>query len=221
VGKGPQSPNNAQRKQERRALLSFALYRWESAAILALTLILVVLVPDPFGGALLAWRWWFWLILGLGAELLIVASTVLDADVRAKLASDRWRAQIAPPAISNVDYRQIADRAVRHQAEMELLRQRTRRQSQRERLRPITDEVSGWAAAIVRLAERLDDYPDPNKVPVQAESTLQDSLAALQTTYARLQLITAQGLDERRIRGLRGEIAAQTRVLQEMMENLP
>jgi len=220
VNLGPQGPSNAQDRQERRALLSYALFRWESAAVLALTLVLVFLVPDPFRGLLSFWRWWCWLVLGILAETLIVVTTLGDPDVRVRLSDERLRTRLVPNTIANIDYRQAAERALRHRAEIELMLQRTRRKAQREKLRPIVDEVTRWAARIVRFAQHLDDHPRPDQVPAQAESLLQDSLGALETTYARLQLIAAQGLNERRIVQLRGEIAEQVRVLQEMMESL-
>jgi hypothetical protein len=216
-----QGTNDAQRRRERRALLSYALFRWESAAVLALTLVLVVLIPDPFRGTLTAWRWWIWLALGALAETLIVVTTLQDPDLRAQVASDLVRARLGPTTIGDVDYRQLAERALRHRAEIELLLQRTRRKAQRERLRPVLDDVTHWTASIVRLAQRLDARPDSNNPPAKAGSLLQNSLQALETTYARLQLIAAQGLNERRIEQLRGEVAAQIRVLQETMENLP
>ena len=218
--KGPQGPSNVQSSQDRRALLSYALFRWESAAILALTLILVVLVPDPFQGALPAWRWWFWLVLGVLAETGIVLTTLGDPDVRAQVASERVRARLAPAMIANVDYRQIAEQALHHRTEFELMFQHTRRKAEREPLRHVVQDATHWTASIVRLAQRLDDHPDQNHVPAQAESLLQDSLRALETTYARLQLIAAQGLNERRVEQLCGEIRNQVRVLQETMENL-
>jgi hypothetical protein len=221
VKQGPKGPNNAQDTQERRALLTYALFRWESAAVLALTLILVVLVPDPFRGLLKFWRWWFWLVLGGLAETLIVVTTLGDPDVRARLSDERLRARLAAHTIANVDYRQAADRALRHRAEIELMLQRTRRKAQRDKLRPVVDDVTRWAARIVRFAQHLDDRPHPDQTPAQAESLLQDSLGALETTYARLQLVAAQGYNERRIVQLRGEIAEQVRVLQETMESLP
>ena len=130
------------------------------------------------------------------------------------------RAQLAPTTIANVDYRQLAERALRHRAEVDLMAQRTRRKAEREQLGPVVDDVTHWTAGIVRLAQRLDDHPDPNHVPAQAEALLQDSLRALETTYARLQLIAAQGLNQRRIKQLRDEIAKQVRVLHETMESL-
>jgi len=220
VKRGPKNADNTQRERERRALLSYALFRWESATVLALTLILVVLVPDPFGGQLAIWRWWFWLVLGALAETLIVVTTLQDPDARTRVSSDLVRAQLDPAAIANVDYRQVAERALRHRAEVELMAQRTRRKAQREQLRPIVKDVTHWTAGIVRLVHRLDDHPDPNNVPAEAESRLGESLGALETTYARLQLIAAQGLNLRRIEQLRAEIARQVRVLDETMENL-
>ena len=51
----PSIGNNTLRERERRALLSYAVFRWESAANLALTLILAIFVPDPFRGAVPFW----------------------------------------------------------------------------------------------------------------------------------------------------------------------
>jgi hypothetical protein len=220
VKRGPKNADNIERDRERRALLSYALFRWESAAVLALTLILVVLLPDPFGGLLAVWRWWFWLILGALAETLIVVTTLQDPDARARVSSERVRAQLDPAAIANVDYRQTAERALRHRSEVELMAQRTRGKAQREQLRPIVEDVTRWTAGIVRLVHRLDDHPDSNNVPAEAESRLEESLRALETTYARLQLVAAQGLNPRRIKQLHAEIARQVRVLDETMENL-
>ncbi|MFN2290148.1 MAG: hypothetical protein ACK2UC_03045, partial [Anaerolineae bacterium] len=47
-----------------RAILTRSVYRWESAVIIALTMIMSVLsvagaVPAFFG----IWQWWFWLVL--------------------------------------------------------------------------------------------------------------------------------------------------------------
>jgi hypothetical protein len=220
VKRGPPRPNKTQDRRERRALLAYALFRWESAAVLALILILVVLVPDPFQGLLPFWRWWFWIALGVLAEALIVVTTLVDPDVRARLSDERLRARLAHSTIANVDYRQAAERALRRRAEIELVLQRTHRKAQRERLRPVVDDVTHWATRIVRYAQFLDDHPHPDQVPAQAESLLQESLGALETTYSRLQLIAAQDYNKRRIEQLRAEIAEQVRALQETMESL-
>jgi hypothetical protein len=226
VKKGPPGPTDTQHKQQRRSLLSYALFRWESAAILALILILAIFVPDPFRGLLTVWRWWFWLILGGLAETLIVVTTFQDPDLRARLASERMRDRLAPNTIANVEYRQIADRALRQYTEVEQMHQRTHRKAQREQLRPVVDDMARWASRIVRFAQHLDDRllqtsaQAPDSAPLTADARLQDSLGALEAAYARLQLIVAQGLNERRIKQLRGEIAQQTRDLQETMESM-
>jgi hypothetical protein len=194
--------------------------------VLALTLILAVLVPDPFQGMLPAWRWWFWLVLGGLAELAIVASTLGDPEVRAKLSDERARTRLAPTTIANLDYRRAAEQALRHRTEIEVMLHRTRRREDREQMRAIVDDVTRWSARIVRFAQHLDDQqtqtatrsgPDPVD---GAESKLYESLRALETTYARLQLVAAEGFNARRIEQLRGEIAEQIRVLQETMESL-
>jgi hypothetical protein len=79
------------RDRAARALLSFAVFRWESAATLAITLILLFLVPDPFGGSLPFWRPWFWPVLGAIAEALIVVTSIYDPAVRERVVAQMFQ----------------------------------------------------------------------------------------------------------------------------------
>ena len=110
----PVSPNNRSREQERRALLSYAFFRWESAVTLAMTLLLAILLPDPFRGAVPLWGWWMWIVLGVLAEALIVGTTLTDLDVRARIASQLFRDRLNLDALSDSDLRQQLGQGARH-----------------------------------------------------------------------------------------------------------
>jgi hypothetical protein len=254
-----QRPANTQRDQERKALLSYALYRWENAALLGLTLILVVFVPDPFRGALPFWGWWIWLVLGGAAVALIVATTLDSPDVRARVAGDLLRDRLNPAAIHHLDYGQKLEAALQRRHQAEVLLQRTRDRTQRDRLQTVADDASRWTESVYKLSKGLDDYQgdlylqqrrtalpseiaeleaqltrvsdagiksrlereirerrarqqtlrDLDQAAVQAESRIDDSLRAWETIYAQLQLVAAQGMDERRLRQVRAALEAQ------------
>ena len=74
------------RARAAKALLSFAVFRWESAVTLAGMLLLAVFVPKP----LPFWQWWFWLILGFVAEVLIVVTSIYDPAVRERVVGEMF-----------------------------------------------------------------------------------------------------------------------------------
>ena len=217
------NPFTELRAQERRALLSYAVFRWENAVTLAVTLILAVFLPDPFRGALPFWGWWAWIALGAIAVALIAATTVQDPDVHARVASETVRARFDLDRILDRERRQQVVKALDCREQMEVIVQRTRRKEQRERLQTIADDVSRWIQALYDLALRLDgeqapagQVVDPNSVIQSAEAQLDASAQALERTYVQMQLLAAQGADERRMGSLQSGIADQVRRLAEV-----
>jgi hypothetical protein len=216
------NPFTALREQEQRDLFTYAVFRWESAVALAVTLILAVFLPDPFGGALPFWGWWAWIALGAIAVALIAATTVQDPDVRARVASETVRAQFDLTQVGNSEHCQKIEGALDRRQQIEVIVQRTRQKGQRERLQTIADEVSRWIQSMYDLALRLDDewataeQVKPADGVVQAAAGKLDvSSQALERTYVQMQLLAAQGVDERRMGQLQNEIADQTQLLQE------
>jgi hypothetical protein len=256
-------PTNSLRDQERKALLSYAFFRWENAALLGLTLILVVFVPDPFRGALPFWGWWIWLILGGVAVTLIITTTLGDPDVRARIAGDLLRDRLAPAAIHHLDYQEKLEEALQRRQQVEVMLQRTRDRVQQKGLQSVADDATRWTESIYRLAKGLDAYQgdlylqqrrtalpaeiadlearvtrasdagikgqlareiqdrrdrlqivkDLDQTVSQAESQIDASLGAWGTIYAQLQLVAAQGIDERRLRQVRASLEAQIQSL--------
>jgi hypothetical protein len=221
VNQGP-NPFTKLREQERKDLLTYAVFRWESAVALAVTLILAVFLPDPFAGALPFWGWWAWIALGAIAVALIAATTVQDPDVRARLASEMVRAQFDLTQIGATEHRQKIEEALDCRQQMEVVVQRTRQSGQRERLQTLADDVSRWIQSMYDLALRLEDEwatADQEKpadsVVRAAEGKLDLSSQALERTFVQMQLLAAQGVDERRMGQLQNEIADQAQLLQE------
>jgi hypothetical protein len=178
-----QGPGKRLSRQERRALLSYALFRWESAVTLAVTLILAVFVSDPFQGAVPFWGAWIWIALGASAEALIVVTTLSDPDVRVRIVGQSLRARFTLNAIADVDLRQRVAQALDTREQMETMLQRTRDKKVVARLGVLADAVSDWIAALYMLVEHVDRYRN-DAVLRRKRSAISDAIRALESQLA-------------------------------------
>jgi hypothetical protein len=197
--------------RERRSLLLYALFRWESAAVIGLTLILVVLIPDPFQGILAFWRWWIWLVLGGSAEALILLTTLFDPEARTQVKSSRLRTQYNPKSIVDLDLRQQMRGILDLREQMEMMLQRTRNRQTRSLLRTIAEDTDPWIGAMHRLARHLSDYRD--------HTTLHQNQRSLPSVIQALKKRLAQTTDNQAKAQLEGEIDDK-RVWLEQLERL-
>jgi hypothetical protein len=219
------------KRQTKQAVLAYAVFRWESAAVLAMTLILAVFVPDPFRGLLPFWRWWIWVLMGIVAEGAIVATTMADPDVRVQIASQAFRTRFDLEPVADVDDRQKLAQAFEYREQMERLVQRVR-PGLRQQIEATAEDVGDWIAVAYELVRRLEQCRErvvaaqggPAGQPAQLEEAVQnaegraaESWAAMERIYAQVQLLTAQGDDSRR---LRPAIAGQVRALREAIRDL-
>jgi len=250
------------------ALLSYAVFRWESAITLALTLILSILARDPFGGSLPFWRWWFWIILGVVAEALIVVTSIYDPAVRERVVAAMFREKFDPSEIGTPAYRQKIVKALEYREQMEFLLQHTRDGALRTHLAATVNDVSDWISNMFTLARRLDHYSrttilkqDKDVIPrelqtlghrMKAEADpavraqlqrsieqkraqleqierldntmeraalqLDDTLRAMGTVYAQVQLIDAKDIDSGRAQRLQQDIANQIHSLNDVQQ---
>jgi hypothetical protein len=218
----PLTRNNGSRERERQALLSYAFFRWESAVTLAMTLLLAILLPDPFRGAVSWWGWWMWIGLGVLAEALIVGTTLTDRDLRARIASQLFRERFDLDAISDGDMRQQFFKALDTREQMQVVIQRSRGAAAGSALGTLGDEVSSWIETMYTLARRLDEVQDRaalhsrQDVVERAALQLDEHLTALEAIYTQMQLVAARGAEGRRVRKLREEIAGRAQSLSEL-----
>lgn len=142
------------RERAAKALLSFAIFRWESAAMLALTLILATLVPLKVTFL----PWWLWVILGILGEIGIIVTTLRDPTVREQVVAEMFREKFNPREIRSKEYRARIEKALEYRKQMEILLQHTRDGALRVHLQATVDDVADWIANMFRLARKLDVY---------------------------------------------------------------
>ncbi|OQA22114.1 MAG: hypothetical protein BWY63_00981 [Chloroflexi bacterium ADurb.Bin360] len=84
-------------KKAQAAALQYAVFRWESAVILAGTLLLAVLLPHPFPW----WPGWAWPALGAIALATVIFSSLTDADTGAKVLRQLLEERLDPNLIKD------------------------------------------------------------------------------------------------------------------------
>jgi hypothetical protein len=252
------------RDRASKALISFAVFRWESAVTLALILILGVFFPKPFP----FWQWWFWLILGLVAEALIIVTSIYDPAVRERVVGEMFMQKFNPREVRSPIHRAKIVRALEYRTQMEMLVQRTRDGALRAHLDATVNDVGDWLGGMFGLALKLDQYDnnsmlkrDLQSVPKditaleerlktetdaqvraqlkqstvnkrahlrqlekldntmeRAALQLDDTLSAMGTIYAQMQLIGAKDIDSGRAQRLREDIVDEVNSLHDIVE---
>ena len=141
-------------KQAFSATIQYALFRWESAVVIALTIVLSVLFRRPF-------PWWppfGWLLIGLIGLGAIVYSSLTDAETNARVLLKLFQEQFDPREINDKELRQSIENALEYQRRIEVLIRRQSPGVMRDRLEDTANQISQWVANIYQLALRLDAY---------------------------------------------------------------
>ena len=141
-------------KEAQSAILQYAFFRWESAVVLAGTILLTLLLPRPFPW----WPIWGWPLLGLLGVAGIVVSSLTDAETNARVLLSLFQQQFDPGRIEDEPLRREVESALVYQRRIERLIREQRAGVLRDRLEDTANQLSDWIANIYRLAVKLDAY---------------------------------------------------------------
>ena len=141
-------------RQSLKAIVSYAIFRLESALTIALTILLVFFLPNPLSW----WHWWYWLVLGLVFELLIIYTTMTDERTGQKVVAAILREQYAPRDIKTPRYREKVEQALAYREQIEKVVTDTPMGLLRTHLYASTASIANWIGYIFAIAQRLDAY---------------------------------------------------------------
>jgi hypothetical protein len=178
---------------ERRAwgaMLTTAFFRWESAATIALVILLAFFLPKPFPG----WKWWFWLIGGALAEGAILYTSLTDPEFGRQVVADMLREEFDLSVLRDEKYRVYLEKALEYRESIEEVVARRRRGVLREHVQETARQIEDWIRSIFEIARRLDHYDqdalirrDVKAVPKDIDR-LQKKLARTNDPRVRAQL---------------------------------
>jgi len=136
------------------AIITHAIFRFESAATIAITILLAYFVPRPFEW----WQWWYWIVIGAIAEIAIIITSIQDVDTGAQVVSEMLREEFNPGIIKTPKLRDAVERALYYRKRIEATIRKSEKGILREHLESSTAGIADWIAQIFRLAQRLDDF---------------------------------------------------------------
>jgi len=173
-----------------RAMLSTAFFRWESAATIALVILLAFFWPKPFPG----WQWWFWLIGGALAEAAIVYTSLTDPEFGRQVVANMLREEFDLSTLRAEKYRAYLEKALEYRESIEEAVAQRRQGVLQEHVRETARQIDDWIRSIFEIARRLDQYDqdglirqDVQAVPKDIDR-LQNKLARTKDPRVRAQL---------------------------------
>lgn len=173
------------RQRAQRAILINAVMRWESAVIIALTLLgsagLGVLSTS---GAIE----WFWPVVGFGAGVVawtaVFASSLTDEQDNARAVAAALRDSYNPRRLRSPQLRSQMEKALGYRDLLAQAVQNAREGILRDRLARAIEPVDEWIEQIFELASRIDAY-QADRVIQQDIKSVPESLTALRQRLTR------------------------------------
>ncbi|MBL7183514.1 MAG: hypothetical protein ISS50_03580 [Anaerolineae bacterium] len=180
-----------------RAMLSFAVFRLESALTIAATIILTFFFPTPFPW----WQQWYWLIIGVVAEALIIYTSLSDPALAQKVVSDMLRGEFNPRELRSAKYRDKVGKALEYRERIEGVIRRSRQGVLRSHLEEDARRITEWLANIFGLARRLDAYENDEIIKRDMRSVQ----SAIKDFEARLRLEDDEAVREQMREAIRSK----------------
>lgn len=157
-------------KQAQSVLLQYAIFRWESALIVAITLVLTFLLPRPF----IWWPSFGWPLLGLIGLAALVVSSLTDGEANARILHEMFQQQFDPGKIRNAELRRKVESALEYESRIEALVPQHGEGVIRDRIEDAAGQITDWLSNIYQLALRLDAYRADDLLAREREAVPQE-----------------------------------------------
>lgn len=141
-------------QQAKRALLTNAIFRWESAAVIGGTVLLSVFFDQWLPG----WPVWAWPLAGLVAETAVIISSLTDKGEMQKVMESLFREKYNAGGLRDRELRAKLEEAEEYRRRIQEVVAQQKSGLLRDRLVSTTSQVYDWIANMVALARRIDTY---------------------------------------------------------------
>jgi hypothetical protein len=149
-------------KRAQKAMLQHAFLRWESAVVIAITLMLTVFGPRLDAVSFIPA--WGWLLAGLIAEGLLVYSSYTDTDTGRKVVAEMLQDEFEPQKLSDKKLQSQVEEALDYRARITAAIRERNDSVLKDSLMATAAEIDQWLVSIYDLARRLDRYRQEKQV---------------------------------------------------------
>jgi len=141
-------------QEARRALLTNAIFRWESAVLIGGTVLLTAFFNQPFPG----WPIWAWPVMGVVAEIAVIVSSLTDKGEIQKVMESLFREKYNTGGFRDRELRAKLEEAEEYRRRIQEVVAQQKSGLLRDRLVATTSQVYDWIANMVTLARRIETY---------------------------------------------------------------
>jgi hypothetical protein len=190
-------------KRVQKAIFQEAFFRWESAAVISLSLLMAVFAPRLIQFI----PSWAWLLGGVGAELALVYSSLTDPEFGRQVVADLLHHEYKPERLQDKHLRQQVNQALDYRSRIEkAIRERTD-SVLKDELSQTAGQIDAWLGNIYDLARRIDRYQEEQKILLRDRKKADSRIVELE---ARLEVEDNESVRDQiqiTLQGLRRQLA--------------
>jgi hypothetical protein len=151
--------HQALEKRVQKALLQQSFFRWESAVVISLS-VLLAFFDSAFGGGNLIpiIPAWGWLAGGLAAEAALVYSSLTDPEYGRRVVANLLQDEFRPDRLDDKRLREQINEALDYRSRITAAIRERRDTVLRDNLSQTASQIDEWLENIYSLAQRLDRY---------------------------------------------------------------
>ena len=162
-------------ERARRAILQYALFRPESALLLAVTILLSFFAPQYIGIP-----WWTWLAGGLAGEAALVYSSLTDAEAHRRVIANMLHDEFRPERLRDPWLQQPVRDAFDYRGRIAAAIRERRATVLKYHLADTASQLDEWLEEVYGLAQRLDRYQTERNLHLRNREQAQARLQELQ-----------------------------------------
>jgi len=190
-------------KRVKRAYVENALFRWESAVIISLTIVLAFLSTSWIGLTDFL-PTWLWLLGGLLVEAGLVASSLTDKQLYQKIMAEALHREFDPKNIEDKALRGQFLEAVNYRSRIEATIQEQPDNMLKDELVQAASQIDDWLEHIYNLALKISRYRQRRQEITRDKQRAEQRIHALQQEMVleddeavkKQMAITVQGLQQ-------------------------
>jgi gas vesicle protein len=160
-----------------KAILQHAIFRWESAVVIGLTIVLTGLaaLTRPFNFA-----WLFSLVGGMIGEAALVYSSLRDPETGRQVVANMLRDEFHPERLRDKQLQQQIGEAFDYRSRIEAAIRERRDTVLKDNLSETARQIDEWLENIYSLAQRLDRHQAEKKILDRDRARADERLRQLQ-----------------------------------------
>lgn len=162
-------------QRAQRAMIQHAFFRWESAVVIAITLLLTV-----FGANLAEYiPNWVWLLGGIIAEAALVYSSITDPETGRKVVAEMLQDEFQPERLNDKDLQLKMEEAFDYRGRITAAIRERRDSVLKDNLLETARQIDEWLENIYDLARRLDRYRSEKDILLRDRNRAEASIRQL------------------------------------------